>query len=99
MLAWTLAALRDNGVRDVRLVAGWQAEKLREWSPDVVVNEHWSSTGVVRSLLLAAAWLRQAPSLVVYGDGVSGRAALRRVFQASAEERRGGAGRVMWGMT
>jgi choline kinase len=37
---------------------------------------------VVRSLMLADGWLREAPALIVYGDGVYGRNALRRVLQA-----------------
>jgi len=82
MLAWTAEALRDCGVHELRIVAGWQAQAVQAWSADTVVNTRWADTGVLRSLLLADPWLQQAPALVAYGDGIYGRAALHRVLHA-----------------
>ncbi len=82
LLAWTLDALRACGIEDVLIVGGWQHQELTAWSPHLVVNTHWASTNMVRSLECADAWLRRAGTLVVYGDGAYGPTALAAALGA-----------------
>jgi choline kinase len=83
LLDWTGTALHACGVREILIVAGWQAERLRATNRDIVINERWAQTNSVRSLMLADAWLERAPSLIVYGDGAYSRAVLAAVIDAA----------------
>ena len=76
ILAWTMDALRANGIQDVLLIGGWQDAKLQGWAQELRVNLGWSGSNMVRSLQLAQDWLLRAPTLVVYGDGAYGASAI-----------------------
>lgn len=69
ILAWTMDALRANGIHDVLLIGGWQHAELQGWAQELRVNLGWSGSNMVRSLQLAQDWLLRAPTLMVYGDG------------------------------
>jgi choline kinase len=50
------------------------------------VNTRWAQTNMVRSLQVAGEWLAEAPTLVVYGDGAYGSAAVAQALAASAHD-------------
>lgn len=86
ILAWTIDALRANGVTEILGVGGWQHESLRPWVDALRVNTRWAQTNMVRSLQAAGEWLAEAPTLVVYGDGAYGSAAVAQALAASAHD-------------
>lgn len=81
ILAWTLDALRANGVERVLAIGGWRHPLLVDWVDQVIVNDRWEQSNMVRSLLLADAWLSDGPTLIVYGDGAYGARAIGAALQ------------------
>ncbi|MCW8141161.1 MAG: hypothetical protein KIT58_19855, partial [Planctomycetota bacterium] len=66
VLDWDLAALREAGVQDVRVVGGYHMEKIvREW-PGLPMYFHarWDDEGDAGALLAAETALDGAPLLV-----------------------------------
>lgn len=86
ILAWTLDALRANGITDILVIGGWKHEALHAWCDSVRFNPEWSRSNMVRSLMLASDWMQRAPTLIVYGDGAYGPACIRRALQCSQHD-------------
>jgi choline kinase len=84
LLTWTLDALHRCGIDRVLAIGGWQGEQLSGLGVELALNPHWETSGAVRSLMLADAWLRRAPTLVLYGDGAYAATTLAQVAQADA---------------
>ena len=85
ILAWTLDALRANGVERVLAIGGWRHELLVDWVDQVIVNNRWEQSNMVRSLLLADEWLNKGPTLIVYGDGAYGARAICAALQGGGD--------------
>lgn len=81
ILEWTLQSLQANGIKDVLIIGGWQAEQLIPWATHLRHNPRWDCSNMVRSLQLADDWLKRAPTLVVYGDGAYGTKALHSALE------------------
>jgi len=81
ILAWTLDALRANGITDILVIGGWKHEALHAWCDTVRFNPDWSRSNMVRSLILASDWLQRAPTLIVYGDGAYSPTCIRQALQ------------------
>ena len=86
ILEWTLQALKASGITKVLVIGGWQATALQPWCDVLRVHPRWAQTNMVRSLMLAADWLQQAPTLVVYGDGAYGARALSAALGESPND-------------
>ncbi len=86
ILEWTLEALKAQGIEKVLVIGGWQSDALQPWCSDLRVNPLWSTTNMVRSLLLASDWLQEAPTLVAYGDGAYGARALSSALAVTAHD-------------
>ncbi|MFE3186556.1 phosphocholine cytidylyltransferase family protein [Streptomyces violascens] len=63
-----LDTLAEVGVTEVGIVTGYRAADLTGRGPVTFHAPRWSETNMVVSLTAASAWLRTAPSLVLYGD-------------------------------
>lgn len=71
VLETIVSSLRSNGVADVKVVAGWRAERVAAPGIDVLVNDGHLTNGEVDSLGLGLAALDPASNgglLVAYGD-------------------------------
>lgn len=82
IVAWTIDALRANGISEILIVGGWQAAALGALGLPVRVNPGWAGGNMVRSLLQAADWLESAPTLIVYGDCAYSVAAIANALDA-----------------
>ena len=63
-----LAALRRGGVDEIGVVRGYRAEMIDYPGLSYFANQQWAETNMVISLAAAAAWLREGPVIVSYGD-------------------------------
>ncbi len=79
LLERQLTALRQCGVTDITVVAGFRAEGLPESDARVVVNTDWASTGEMGSLQCAGRDDRR--TLVCYGDIIVQPELLRRLLR------------------
>lgn len=84
LLDWTLRALRANGIDDILIIAGWHGDALADWPAELRINPRWDAANMVRSLQCADDWLARAPTLVVYGDGAYGEAAIASALAGDA---------------
>jgi phosphoenolpyruvate phosphomutase len=74
-----MTALRQCGVTDITVVAGFRADALPETDARVVVNADWASTGEMGSLRCAGSDERR--TLVCYGDVIVQPELLRRLLR------------------
>ncbi len=67
LLEWQIAAMREIGIRNITVVAGYKQERL---SGDFkkIENKDWKNSNMVRSLLAAREILQSAPTIVSYSD-------------------------------
>ncbi|MER6738270.1 phosphocholine cytidylyltransferase family protein [Streptomyces puniciscabiei] len=63
-----LDTLAEMGVTETGIVTGYRAADLAGRGPVTFHAPRWSETNMVVSLTAASAWLRAAPTLVLYGD-------------------------------
>lgn len=68
LIEWQLAALAVAGINDVHVVCGYCSDALQGYGCCRIVNPHWASSNMVRSLMCADDVLSEAPTLVCYGD-------------------------------
>jgi choline kinase len=68
LIEWQLASLAAAGIDDVHVVCGYCRDALQGYGGSRIVNPHWASSNMVRSLMCADAVLSEAPALVCYGD-------------------------------
>ncbi|MDM5137041.1 phosphocholine cytidylyltransferase family protein [Aeromonas salmonicida] len=68
LIEWQLASLAAAGIDDVHVVCGYCSDALQGYGCSRIVNPHWASSNMVRSLMCADALLSVAPTLVCYGD-------------------------------
>lgn len=85
LLDWQLAALDAAGVTRVGVVRGYRAHDVVRSVLEPFDNPRWQHGNMVASLLCARSWLREAPSLVVYGDVVFHPQAARALRAADAD--------------
>ncbi|QKV97192.1 phosphocholine cytidylyltransferase family protein [Streptomyces sp. NA02950] len=85
LLERQVAALREAGVVDTSVVAGWRAEAFAEIGLPVFRNDRWAETTMVESLAAAEPWLSRGTVLVVYGDIVFSPATVRRLRECHAD--------------
>ena len=68
LIEWQLASLASSGIDLVHVVSGYCGDALQRYGDSRIVNPHWASSNMVRSLMCADAVLSAAPTLVCYGD-------------------------------
>ena len=86
LLDWQIAALRIACIDDIRLVAGYRADMLRNPElTEVVVNHEWSASGPVKSLLCAQPHRIRGDFLVAYGDCVFDPSVLSALLESTAD--------------
>jgi L-glutamine-phosphate cytidylyltransferase len=68
LLEHTLNSLRQGGVSEIGIVAGYRKEMLEEHADTLFVNQEWASSGIFHSLSQAKTWLQNEHCLVSYSD-------------------------------
>ncbi|MBI2095453.1 MAG: phosphocholine cytidylyltransferase family protein [Candidatus Omnitrophica bacterium] len=68
LLEWQLEALRGAGIREIGIVAGYLAERLKPDGVTKFLNPNWERSNMVASLLCADEWLRKDVCVVSYAD-------------------------------
>ncbi|NMH59640.1 phosphocholine cytidylyltransferase family protein [Alteromonas sp. MYP5] len=68
LIEWQLQALKQAGIEDIHLVAGYQAEAFNKYQLPTFVNDNWFSSNMVSSLLCADPLLSEHDTIVSYGD-------------------------------
>lgn len=69
LIAWQTAALRDAGIEDIHVVAGYRADHIIGAGYDCTVNHDYASTNMVASLFTALPFIeREGDLLISYGD-------------------------------
>jgi len=68
LLERQVAALRRGGMEEIGVVRGYRAEMIDLPGLAYFNNPRWAETNMVMSLGTAAAWLREGPVIVSYGD-------------------------------
>lgn len=67
LIDWQRSALSQAGVIEQAVVVGYQRDRILK--PETrFVNECWSTSNMVRSLLCAAEWLRKYNCIISYSD-------------------------------
>jgi choline kinase len=77
-----MEALRGGGATHVVLVGGYKHQKLAGRADELLVNERWAETNMVRSLMVAAPILAREPAIVSYADIVYGADTIRALANA-----------------
>lgn len=85
----SVSSLRAGGVDRITVIGGYRADALRSRLADgsvdrIVVNERWSSTNMVATMMSVADDLRREPALIVYGDIFFGPQIVRDLVDSSA---------------
>jgi len=80
-----LEALRAAGIREIAIVRGYRAERIRVEGVAYYDNAQWADTNMVASLCCAASWLEQEPCVVSYTDIVYSPAAIELLARGAAE--------------
>jgi len=68
LIEWQLDALRSAGIVDIGVVRGYRSDSVDVAGVTCFENPRWAESNMVRSLMSAAAWLRDAPCIVSYAD-------------------------------
>ena len=68
LLEWQLEALANAGIKEIGIVTGYLAEKIKVQKIKYFVNKRWSKTSMVASLLCADEWLQSDTCVVSYSD-------------------------------
>lgn len=68
LLEWQRGALAAAGIEEIAMVGGYCADQLPRGDGPLFLNEEWSGTQMVWSLLCAASWLREEECVVAYSD-------------------------------
>jgi choline kinase len=76
-------ALRYAGADPVRVVVGWRGDQVSKRGFATIDNPRWHETTMVSSLRCAAQSLRQAATLVSYGDIIYSRETAARLAQCT----------------
>ena len=68
LLEFPLNAMRRAGLDQIALVSGYRREDLEGYQLPIFHNARWESTSIVRGLMMADPWLREATCVISYGD-------------------------------
>lgn len=68
LLEWQIDALRRTGISEIAIVTGYRADLLEGFAQTIFHNPRWTDTNMVRSLAMAAPWLRSGSCIVSYSD-------------------------------
>ncbi|PIQ27989.1 nucleotidyl transferase [bacterium (Candidatus Blackallbacteria) CG17_big_fil_post_rev_8_21_14_2_50_48_46] len=82
LLSWQIAALREGGCEQIGIVKGYRSECLDLPETTGFFNPRWQTTQMVKSLVCAADWLREAPCLISYADILTTSVCIQRLIQA-----------------
>jgi choline kinase len=85
LLEWQMAALTEADCGPIAVVGGYQADRLRDSRWQLFVNDRWSETNMVASLLSAVPWIDEEPVVVSYSDIVYDPDAPRRLANAPGD--------------
>ena len=86
MLVRQIAVLREGGVEDISIVAGYRAECMDALGLPIIANSAYDSTNMVESLMCARALFDgQDDVIMAYGDIVYEPRVLSTLLQTSAE--------------
>jgi len=64
-----LDAFKKSKIQEVAIVCGYLKDKIKSYD-DIIKyeNKKWAKTNMVRSLMRANSWLKEADNIVTYGD-------------------------------
>jgi L-glutamine-phosphate cytidylyltransferase len=69
LLDWQIAALNSCGLRDITLLGGYKSELLKQFNLNIVLNERYSATNMLYSLLKARDVMLGGEDIIIsYGD-------------------------------
>jgi L-glutamine-phosphate cytidylyltransferase len=85
LLEWQLAALRNAGIGELAVVAGYRAEQIPRAGVTVLHNARWRETNMVGSLRCAGDWLSSTPCVVSYADIIYSATVVRRLMTARGD--------------
>lgn len=68
LLDWQTEALKGAGIQDITLVGGYMSELLPTKGYNVIINNDWSVTNMVMSLLKAKTILNENECIISYAD-------------------------------
>lgn len=68
LIHWQNAALKKAGIPRVEAVGGYKADLLRPWASRIHINNRWSETNMVASLLCAEETMKNEGGIVSYSD-------------------------------
>lgn len=70
LLIWQMKALREAGIKEIGVVTGYKAERIRQQIKEVRFfhNKDWEQTNMFASLLCANEWLEMESCIVSYSD-------------------------------
>src|SRR5687767_4845778 len=69
ILDWTLSALRDNGIKRICFIGGYQIDKVRQAYPELTFrhNHDWANNNILASLFYAEDLMTE-PFICCYSD-------------------------------
>ncbi|MCL2283813.1 MAG: phosphocholine cytidylyltransferase family protein [Fibromonadales bacterium] len=83
LLEWQLKAIAEAGIKDIAVVCGYQAEKIKALAKSFVAieNSRWEQTNMLSSLLCAAEWAGREECIISYSDIVYSAAHLQALMK------------------
>jgi len=70
LLKWQVKSIIEAGIKDIAVVCGYQAEKIKAIAESFVIieNSRWEQTNMLSSLLCAAQWVGREECIISYSD-------------------------------
>jgi choline kinase len=85
LIEWTLSSCRELvSEKDILIIGGYRYGDLVQLHANLRVNENWSETNIVGSLIIARDYLSQEDCIVVYSDIYFERTALSKMALAKS---------------
>lgn len=85
LIEWQLSALRGAGIKDIAIVTGYMAEKIKYSNITYFKNDLWAKTNMVFSLLLARNWLENHVCIVSYSDIIYPSQTIEKIIKADGD--------------
>lgn len=68
LIDWQLEAISKSGIKEVGVVVGYMAEKIKIEKIKYFFNKDWNKTNMLGSLKCASEWLKQDDCFITYSD-------------------------------
>jgi choline kinase len=80
-----LTGLNACNIKNIALILGYQAEKLKHYSNHHFINERWPETNMVYSLTMADEWLKHDTCIISYSDIYYTQETISRLISADGD--------------